>query len=240
MMPYMPEILSLTTFLISIFFILIMLKYFGKGGLYMYSTIAMIASNIQILKLTQYSFYDNPIALGTVLFSTTFAVDNILVEHYGRDAAKRSILISFISYLFFVSVMQIAVWHPEIDQHVCYNCHKELEKLFNPSGVILISSLIAFAASQFCDIFIFSRLKQKFKGKFLPLRSLISMLSSTFVDNVIFSYFAWVLLASSPISLSDLWKTYIFATYILRLLIAALCVPIVKLSCFIIPKDKDV
>lgn len=236
----MAEILSISTFVISIIFILLMLKMFGENGLYVYSTVAVIASNIQILKLTQYTFYNFPIALGTMLFSTTFAVDNILVEHYGQSAAKKSIAINFVSYLFFVFIMQITIWHPEVHNNTYHNYHKELKLLFSPSITILISSLIAYTSSQLSDILIFSYLKKKLKNKFLPFRSFFSMLISTFIDNIIFSYFAWVLLSDHPISIIQLWNTYIFATYILRIVITLLCVPIVRLSCFFIPKDENV
>ena len=64
--------IELTWFLfliISFSFVLIFLKLFGKVGLYVYSVIAIIAANIQVLKIVKFSFFSDPIALGTILLT---------------------------------------------------------------------------------------------------------------------------------------------------------------------------
>jgi uncharacterized integral membrane protein (TIGR00697 family) len=226
----MAEVLSLSTLLVCCTAILLLLRFFGKDGLYVYSVVAVIASNIQVLKLTQYSFSSYPIALGTVLFSTTFAVDNILNEHFGKDIAKKCIWISFSAYLFFVIVMTIAVLHPVVLHSECVNLHLEIKNLFSPTFTIFISSLISYLVSQHTDVFIFSSLKKVFRGKYVSRRAMISMTISTFIDNCVFSVLAWIVFADQPISMASLWSTYIFVTYIIRLVIAALCVPLVQLS----------
>jgi uncharacterized integral membrane protein (TIGR00697 family) len=236
----MAEVLSLSTLIACFATILLMLKFFGKEGLYVYSAIAVIGSNIQVLKLTMYSFIEDPVALGTVLFSTTFAVDNILNENFGERAAKKCVWISFLGYLFFSIVMRIAVSHPAIDHRECVSLHRELQRLFSPAPVLFISSLTSYLISQYSDIFIFSALKKFFKGKYVSRRSMISMTISTFIDNCVFSVLAWVILADRPVSLSSLWTTYIFITYIIRLIIAVLCVPLVRLSINLVKKDQDV
>ena len=237
---FLPEFLSIFTLAVSFVTILCATKFLGKYGLYIYSVIVTITSNIQVLKLTQYSLISNPVALGTVLFSTTFAVDNILTEYYGAKAAKKGLYISFFGYMFFVIVMQIAVLHPIVINTECVNLHLELEKIFSPVFYLFISSLIAYFSGQYTDIFIYSILKKFFSGKFLAIRSMISMAVSAFVDNFVFSFFAWIVFAENPISLSLLWETYIFITYMIRLVIAALCVPLVKLAGKFIPEKKDV
>ena len=142
--------------------------------------------------------------------------------------------------MFFVIVMQIAVWHPAVINSECVNLHSELEKIFSPVFYLFISSLIAYFVGQRTDIFVYSLLKKISHGKFIALRSMISMAISAFVDNFVFSFFAWIIFAKNPISLTLLWKTYIFITYMIRLVIAALCVPLVKLAGKFISKESDV
>lgn len=226
----MPEILSLVTLVVCFITILVMVRFFGKTGLYVYLTTAVIASNIQVLKLTQYSFMQDPIALGTVLFSTTFAVDNILNEYFGEKSAKKGVWISFFGYLFFVITMKIADMHPAITHRECISLHREMHSLFSPTLFLFISSLISYFVSQYTDIFIFSALKKIFKEKHVSVRATISMCISTFVDNCVFSILAWIIFSDQPISLISLWKTYICMTYIIRLFITILCVPLVRLS----------
>jgi uncharacterized PurR-regulated membrane protein YhhQ (DUF165 family) len=66
------------------------------------------------------------------------------------------------------------------------------------------------------------------------------MAISTFVDNCVFSILAWIVFADNPISLSSLWNTYIFITYGVRLIIAVLCVPLVRLSGVVMPRKSNV
>lgn len=213
--------------------------------MYAYSLIATIASNIQVLKLTQYSYIAEPVALGTVLFSTTFAVDNILTEYYGTGAAKKGLRISFFGYLFFVIVMQLAVLHPQVSASGCTNLYAELEAIFSPAFSIFVASLLAYFTGQRTDIFVYSSLKKiatrrhKNSQKYMAARSMVSMAVSSFVDNCVFSFFAWIVFAKNPISLAQLWNTYIFITYILRLTIAALCVPLVHLAGRFIAKNPE-
>jgi len=236
----MSELLSFFTLMVCFVSIFAMVKFFGKEGLFAYSAIAVIVSNIQVLKLTKYSLVDNPVAMGTVVFSTIFAVDNILTEHYGAKTARKCVLMSFVSYLFFSLVMEIAILHPVVLSSECLNLHDELKKIFSPGLIFFSSSLISFVASQMMDIFVFSTLKRIMKGKYVSFRALVSMTVSTFVDNVIFSVLAWQIFAENPVSFSLLGSTYIFTTYVIRLIVAVSCVPLVKLSDLLIYRKSDV
>ena len=78
-----------------IFSYLIFLKLFGYIGLYIYSAIAVIAGNIQVLKTVDFYYSFEPVALGTILFTSTFLCTDILSEYYDSKKAKMNILISF-------------------------------------------------------------------------------------------------------------------------------------------------
>ena len=68
--------------------ILLFLKIFGYVGLYVYSSIAVIAGNIQVLKTVDFFYSHEPVALGTLLFASTFLCTDILSEHYGKEKAQ--------------------------------------------------------------------------------------------------------------------------------------------------------
>lgn len=225
-----PEILCFLTFAVCAITILMMAYAFKQNGLFVYTIAAVIASNIQVLQLTKYNFMDQPVALGTVVFSTMFAVDNILTEYYGAQIAKKNVFLSFAGYLFFVVVMKISAMHPFADNTECVNLHEEINKLFSPSFTLLIASLISYISSQLIDVFIFAKLKIFFRGRHIHGRSFCAMALSTFIDNFIFSFLAWIVFAANPISMSALWTTYIVATYAIRLIITILCVPLVRLT----------
>jgi uncharacterized integral membrane protein (TIGR00697 family) len=225
----MAEFLSLSTLTLCFIVILVMAKFFGKGGLLAYSAISVVISNLQVLKLTKYSMMDSPVALGTVVFSTLFAIDNILTECYGTKTARQCVWMNFICYLFFALTMEITNLHPVIENWNCVNLHHELKILFSPCFTLFISSLISFIISQLIDIFVYSTLQKIMKSRHTSLRSFIAMTVSTFVDNFIFSILAWIIFAKDPVTMAVLWKTYIITTVTIRLVIAVLCVPLVKL-----------
>jgi uncharacterized integral membrane protein (TIGR00697 family) len=233
----MPEFLSILTLIVCFCAIFVMARFFGKTGLFIYSAIATITANIQVLKLTKYSWIDEPVALGTVLFSTIFVVDNILTEYYGAKSAQKCVWLSFLCYLFFSFIMKIAILHPVICHSECINLHQELKNIFSPCFRIFISSATSYVIGQYTDIFIFSALKKLTKGKYVSGRSFVSMAISSLVDNCIFSLFAWVILAENPVSLLSLWKTYIIITYTIRLIIVVSCVPLVRLFGAVIPRN---
>lgn len=225
----MAEFLSLLTLIVCFVTILAAVKFFGKTGLFAYSAIAVVISNVQVLRLTKYSATDNPVALGTVIFSTLFAVDNILTEYYGSETARRCVWMNFMYYLFFTLVMKITNSHPTVDNYDCVNLHRELKIIFSPCFVIFVSSLISYVVSQLIDIFAFSTLKKLMKSKYVSLRSFLSMAFSSFIDNFVFSALAWMIFAKNPVSIEVLWKTYISAAFVIRLIVVVLCVPLVKL-----------
>ena len=58
--------------------ILVFLKIFGYIGLYIYTAIAVIAGNIQVLKIVDFFYSIEPVALGTILFASTYFCTDIL------------------------------------------------------------------------------------------------------------------------------------------------------------------
>ena len=85
--------------------ILLFLKLFGEAGMYVYTVIAIIAANIQVLKIVEFPFFSNPIALGTILFASTFLTTDILTEYYGAKFAKKNILMGFAGFLLMTLIM---------------------------------------------------------------------------------------------------------------------------------------
>ena len=85
--------------------ILFFLKIFGEIGIYVYSVIAIIVANIQLLKLVKFSFFLDPIPLGTALFASTFLCTDILAEHYGASKARKNVLLGFFGFLLITFLM---------------------------------------------------------------------------------------------------------------------------------------
>ncbi len=231
--------------------ILIFLRLFGYVGLYVYSAIAIIAANIQVLKQANFNFFSsinekiipfyepNPIALGTILFASTFLCTDILSEYYGKEKAKKNVLIGFCSFFLMTILMLVTIGIQPAEDEWVSMVQESLTIIFTPMMSIFVASMIAYLISQYFDIWFFSYLKTISSNKLLWLRNNVSTALSSLIDNTIFSIFAWIILNPNPFPLSDVIMTFILGVYLLRVFIAILDTPFVYLAKYFIPEEKN-
>jgi queuosine precursor transporter len=230
-----PEVLALLTLIVASVAILVLFRLYGMLGLMCYITMAYIATNIQVLHLAQYSFASEPVALGTVLFATTFLVSDIITEHYGAVKARMAIGLSFITQIAFTILMILTVAHPPLENAQVLNA---MDVIFMPAPRLLVASLLSYVISQLVDIWLFQKISKQTHKKHLWFRTFISTALSALVDNIIFSTLAWVILSPNPVSFNSLVYTYILGTYVARLLVSILSTPIIYLSYYCLPKNS--
>ena len=106
------EVLTLFLYLFSCGVVVVTSRFYGVGGLWLYTALASIASNIQVLRFSYYSLTGAPFVLGTALFTSTFLVQDVLVERYGLAAAKKNISLSFWAQVVFLIWMMLTIAHP--------------------------------------------------------------------------------------------------------------------------------
>jgi len=216
--------------------ILVFLKLFGYVGLYVYSTLAVIIGNIQVLKTVDFFYSPEPVALGTLLFASTFLCTDILSEHFGREKARKNVLIGFLGFLFMTIIMLITIgFKPSANDWV----QDSLANVFTPMSRFFIASMVAYLASQYFDVWIYSIIKNTTKNRYLWLRNNISTILSSLVDNTIFSLLAWIILNPNPESFYNVIMIYILGTYILRIFIAFIDTPFMYLSKLFLSKNND-
>ena len=231
--------------------ILVFLRLFGYVGLYVYSAIAIIAANIQVLKQANFNFFSSinekiipfyepsPIALGTILFASTFLCTDILSEYYGKEKARKNVLIGFCSFFLMTILMLITIGIQPAEDEWVSMVQESLAILFTPMTSIFVASMIAYLISQYFDIWFFSYLKTVSSNKLLWLRNNVSTAVSSLIDNTIFSIFAWIILNPNPFPLSDVIMTFILGVYLLRVFIAILDTPFIYLAKYFIPEEKN-
>ncbi|MDC3075007.1 queuosine precursor transporter [Pelagibacteraceae bacterium] len=231
--------------------ILVFLRLFGYVGLYVYSAIAIIVANIQVLKQANFNFFSSinekiipfyepsPIALGTILFASTFLCTDILSEYYGKEKARKNVLIGFCSFFLMTILMLVTIGIQPAEDEWVSMVQESLAILFTPMTSIFVASMIAYLISQYFDIWFFSYLKTVSSNKLLWLRNNVSTAVSSLIDNTIFSIFAWIILNPNPFPLSDVIMTFILGVYLLRVFIAILDTPFIYLAKYFIPEEKN-
>jgi uncharacterized integral membrane protein (TIGR00697 family) len=243
---FSPEFLSFLTFLVCAVSILAFLRWFGAVGLYAYNALAVVAANIQVLKMAEFSLCAEPVALGTVVFATTFLVSDILTEHYGPAVARQALWLSFLTQILVSVWMILTLGHtsadyskldPNLSATLAAN-EQGMMQLFAPSLRILTASLIAYFISQQCDIWLFQKIRHLSQGRFVWLRQNVATALSGLLDNFVFALIAWVILSPTPISFSLLISSFVFASYVLRGIVNIAATPVMYLSYRFLPK-KD-
>ena len=127
-----PDYLWLIFLLISFLAVLLFLRLFGEVGLYVYTVIAIVAANIQVLKAVQFSFFHESVALGTVLFASTFLCTDILAEHYGVEKARKNVLIGFLGFLLMTIFMLFTIGFEPLDDNWSITIQKSFSNIFIP------------------------------------------------------------------------------------------------------------
>lgn len=224
-----PEWISLIALLFALVSIFIFHKYAGLAGLYVYNCLVVCIANVEILHLTQYHFWQTPIPLGTVLFTTTFLTNDIITNHYGKMAANRSVFLSFSAYIFFTVSMLLSLAHlpathgKDIEYlHYSNQNYEALIQIFVPSLRILIASLVSFFVSQQFNIGFFHSLKF-LPERFLWIRQSSAMFLASIVDHLTFSFIAFYFFITPKPSLNILIDGYIIGSYMIRILVIIVC-----------------
>ena len=238
-----PDFIWIVFLVSSFFLILVFLKLFGAVGLYVYTAVAIIAANIQVLKLVKFTFFPDPIALGTILFASTFLCTDILAEYFGPKEAKKNVVIGFSSFMLMTFFMLFTLSFEPLDKlkylenyNWAIGKHDNLLEIFLPLPTLFAASMIAYLLSQFFDIWFFNKIAKLTFGKFLWLRNNLSTMTSSLIDNTIFSIFAWIIFNPNPIDFYTVLITFIFGNYLLRIAISLIDTPFVYLAKLAIPK----
>lgn len=210
--------------------------------MYIYTVISIIGANIQVLKIVDFPFFNSPIALGTILFSTTFLATDILSEHYGPKIARKNILIGFSSFLVMTIFMLFTMGFTPLDvassgeeYSWALSTQDNLLGIFLPFPTFFIASMIAYLLSQYFDVWIYEKISKITKKRFLWLRNNVSTMLSALFDNTVFSLFAWIILNPNPLDFNTVLFTFILGTYILRIIIAILDTPFIYLAKYFLP-----
>jgi uncharacterized integral membrane protein (TIGR00697 family) len=235
---------SLSAFLLlsCIASVLLLLRVAGVAGLWLYSAIATIAANIQVLRCSPFLLWEHPIALGTVLFTSIFWVNDLITEYYGIQYARKNILLCFFSQLCFNLWMLLTIAHPLTTLPHDQQNQQAIIQVFLPSARLLLASISAYITSQWLDITLFSRIKSMTKQRYLWLRQNLAMGIAGFLDNLMFSLCAWMWLQPAEArSWEELWYTYVLSAQCMRMLITLLVTPVTYLSRYCLPRnDYDV
>ncbi len=186
----MNETLLISSLIITYSAVLIFYKFLGKTGLYVWTAIATIIANIEVLILI-HAFGMNQ-TLGNILFASTFLVTDILSEKYGEKAALKSVKIGIISNLVFVLTSKFWLLYAPLDG--TEEVMKNITAVFSLVPRMMIVGIAVYAISQTFDVWMYQKMRnitdrifEKNSEKGLWIRNNGSTLISQLINTCLFT-----------------------------------------------------
>lgn len=229
----MPNLLLGIIFIVTNFMlVLASYRLFGKTGLLVWISIASILCNIQVMKIVQVDVVPGYLSLvttlGNTLYGSVFLATDILTEKYGEKTAKKSIWIGFFAQITMMITMTMAIWFTPIEGDIGSSA---IETLFSLSWRIVLGSMTAYFLSQFLDIHLFSRIKNRFPNQ-LWLRNNVATIISQFFDSIIFTSIAFAF--ELPV---NLMVEIMISAFFFKVIIALLDTPFLYIAAKIKPTE---
>ena len=179
---------------------------------------------------------------GLITYPITFLLTDIVCEVYGKRRANLMVVTGFVLSLVSLILVQISLILPgspawpagsPVYQSVD-EMQQAFESVFTLPGVLIFGSMTAYLAAQLLDVRLFHYWKRVTAGRHLWLRNNASTMTSQLVDtiivNSIFLGFGlgldWLIVAK-----------IIIASYIFKLIIAALDTPFIYLGVWIVRRQ---
>lgn len=203
----MNELIFVLTVLLYLGSVLLLYKFFGKNGLFVFAVFSTLLGNIAVCKCIDLFGFST--TAGNVLYASTFLVTDILSEKYGKKEATKAVKYSFtIMVLWLIGTQLILKFTPNANDYI----NDSLKVVFGLVPRITIASLLGFICSQNIDVFLYHLIWSKSGNneKKLWLRNNGSTLISQAIDTVIFTTLAFWGTYPTPVFFSILLTTYLF------------------------------
>ena len=182
------EIFGLAFVLINFTLVLLMYRFFGKTGLFVWIGFSTVLANLQVVKTIE--IFGLTATLGNAMYASAFLVTDILNERYGKQEAKKAVWLGFFTLLAMTIIMQMVLM---FNPHETDFAHDALSTIFGFLPRVALGSLAAFMISQLLDVHLFSWLRKKFPtDSQYWIRNNGSTLISQFIDTLVFTSIAFL------------------------------------------------
>lgn len=193
---------------------LLVLRFFGRAGLYTYSAVATVLANIEVMILVD--AFGMEMTLGNILFASTFLVTDILSELYGKQYAQKAVNLGILSSIIFLLVSQSWLLYVPSDSDWAM---PSMRTLFTNTPRLLIASLVVYALAQTFDVWLYHKwwqlTTQRFgdSERFLWLRNNGSTLISQLLNTLLYSIFAFAGVYTLDTLISIILSSYVIFVF---------------------------
>lgn len=165
---------------------------FDEAGLYVWTAIATIAANIEVLILVDAFGMEQ--TLGNILFASTVLATDILSETKGRKVAGTAVKVGICTSFTFVLLSQSwFLYVPSANDFAM----DSIQMVFSNTPRLMLVGIAVYAIAQTFDVWLYHALWEKTSEKSgdskkgLWIRNNVSTLCSQFLNTVLFSFGAF-------------------------------------------------
>lgn len=182
------EMILILSLLFTYGTVLVLFQLLREQGLYLWTIIATIAANIEVLIVIQ--AFGMEMTLGNILFASTFLVTDIASETCGRQTAQKTVLLGILTSILFVIVSQSWMLYQPADTDWAAPAIREV---FSNTPRMMLTSLLVYAFVQTLDVWLYHKwwdFTSRHFGdsrRFLWLRNNGSTLVSQLANAVLFT-----------------------------------------------------
>lgn len=228
------EIILIATLFLTYATVLCFYKILGKTGLYVWTAIATICANIEVLILIDAFSMEQ--TLGNILFASTFLVTDILSEIEGKKQANKAVIVGILTSFSFIFITQS--WFLYIPNQNDF-AMPSIEMIFSNTPRLMLVGIAVYAIAQIFDVWFYHFIWEKTTKIFgdtkkgLWIRNNISTLISQLFNTILFTFGAFL----GVFDLNTLLNICI-ASYIIFIVTSLVDTPAVYIARSFIKKDE--
>lgn len=204
------EILLILSLFITFFAVLISFFIFKEDGLFLWTIVATIAANIEVLIVVD--AFGMEMTLGNILFASTFLVTDILSELYGKKTAQRAVWLGIATSVIFILISQSWMLYTPNENDFSMPAMKTI---FSNTPRLMFVGISVYVIVQLFDVWLYHKwwafTSHKFgdSHRFLWLRNNGSTLVSQLLNAVLFTWGAFYGIHSTKSMISIAVSSYL-------------------------------
>ncbi len=204
------EILLIVSLIVTYSTVLILFRLFQEQGLYLWTVVATISANIEVLIVV--NAFGMEMTLGNILFASTFLITDILSEIYGKKSAQTAVYLGIATSVIFIAVSQSWMLYTPNENDFA---SPAIRTVFSNTPRLMAVGIAVYVIVQLFDVWAYHKwwafTEKKFgdRKKFLWLRNNGSTLFSQLLNTVLFTWGAFLGTHNTSTLISIAFSSYV-------------------------------
>lgn len=204
------EILLIVSLIVTYSTVLILFRLFQEQGLYLWTVVATISANIEVLIVV--NAFGMEMTLGNILFASTFLITDILSEIYGKKSAQTAVYLGIATSVIFIAVSQSWMLYTPNENDFAFPA---IRTVFSNTPRLMAVGIAVYVIVQLFDVWAYHKwwafTEKKFgdRKKFLWLRNNGSTLFSQLLNTVLFTWGAFLGTHNTSTLISIAFSSYV-------------------------------